>query len=80
MSKKISFFIKSLDEGYILEEENKTKAFENSKNVEEYILARVKNVIERFKHTAINNMLIQVEVQENYNSKSTIRTSPCHIG
>jgi hypothetical protein len=65
MSKKISFFIKSLDDGYILEEENKNKAFENSKNVEEYILAKVKKAIERFKHTGISNMLIQVEVQEN---------------
>ena len=65
MSKKVSFFIESLDEGYILTEKGRTKALEYSKNAEEYILARVKKEIERFSHTGINNMLIEIEVQEN---------------
>ena len=65
MSKKVSFFIESLYEGYTLTEKGKTKALECSKNVEEYILARIKKEIERFSHTGINNILIEVEVQEN---------------
>ena len=65
MSKKVSFFIESLDEGYTLTEKGKIKALEHSKNVEEYILARVRKEIERFSHSGINNMLIAIEVQEN---------------
>ncbi len=65
MSKKVSFFIESLDDGYTLTEKGKVKAFECSKNIEEHILARIKKEIERFSHTGINNMLIDVEVIEN---------------
>ena len=65
MQKKVSFFIESLDEGFTLREKGKTKAFEYSKNVEEYLLARFKKEIERFSHTGINNMSIEITIYEN---------------
>jgi hypothetical protein len=65
MQKKVSFFIESLDEGFTLTEKGKTKALEYSKNVEEYLLARFKEEIERFSHTGIHNMSIEITVDEN---------------
>ena len=65
MQKKVSFFIESLDEGFTLREKGKTKALELSKNVEEYLLARFKKEIERFSHTGINNMSIEITIDEN---------------
>lgn len=65
MQKNVSFFIKSLDEGFTLTEKGKTKALEYSKNVEEYLLARFKKEIEHFSHTGINNMSIEITIKEN---------------
>ena len=65
MSKEISFFIVKLDEGYILTDKNKTKALEFSKNVEDYLVQRFLKEIERFAHTGVYNMQINISIEEN---------------
>ena len=65
MSEKNSFFINSLDSGYTLTENGKTRAFENAISVKNYITNRFVKLTERCTHSDIHNMSISIEVMEN---------------
>lgn len=65
MEKKFSFYIKSLDKGYILTKDGKTKALESSGSVKEDIITALKMAIERLGSAVVRNMLIKITVEEN---------------
>jgi len=65
MSKKVIFFIESLDQGYILTEEGKQKAFSSTPTIKDYLTARFQREIDRFSYGTIYNMRIELIVEEN---------------
>ncbi len=65
MEKNLTFFIQSLDNGYILTRNGTSEAIEKSSKVKEIIADSLSAAIERFSHTGVSNMLIEITVHEN---------------
>lgn len=65
MNKKHNFFIESLDDGYVLTDNGKTKAFNNSSSLLDYLGQRFLKSIERIYHLGIRNMTISINVDES---------------
>jgi hypothetical protein len=65
------FEIECLNSGYLLKEEGKTKAFENNRNIEEYLVSKLKTMITPLINVNIKNMVISIEVDFNTPKQST---------
>lgn len=62
---KMTFYIKRLDEGFILNHEGKDKAVTNYDGLEERILALVKDKLENVTRPGCSNALMSFEIDYN---------------
>lgn len=71
MSKRESFFIEMLDNGFVLKNGNSKKAIETSQKLEAEIVGRFKDAIGAINKAGIHNMVISFDVDENVPQVST---------
>lgn len=65
MTKKESFFIEMLDNGFVLKHGNSKKAIETSQKLEEEIMKKFRDAISSINKSGIHNIVISFTVDEN---------------
>jgi len=65
MTKRESFFIEMLDNGFVLKNGNSKKAIETSQKLEEEIVKKFKDAIGSINKSGIHNMVVNFDVDEN---------------
>jgi len=62
---KTTLHIESMDSGYIVTQNGKTKAIEYPYTVKKILETIIVNMTEKFTHTSVKEMSISIEVEEN---------------